>query len=244
MGGINDMATTDHQWITLHRIRFPSPISALQRNFEIPSKPECWRFCPSQHIGEDGLPTWISDTWCGLGIFNSRSDADAMIATPEEQLPFLSEAVEQWHSLAMPITHRGEVNWRGEIEENSAVRVAPEDPTGRLAVLTTAGFLQRNPERIARFVQGVEDVTTFFGQTDGNVRRDVFNGGFDQREGFTVSLWRNDQAMTKAAYWEGVHRTLMDKSRDGSTFDRSSFTRLRIISGRGSWDGDPLAEMN
>jgi hypothetical protein len=46
--------------------------------------------------------------------------------------------------------------------------------------------------------------------------------------------------MLRAAYHSGHHRTLMDESRDGSIFDRSSFTRLRLLQTRGSWSGDPL----
>jgi hypothetical protein len=83
----------------------------------------------------------------------------------------------------------------------------------------------------------------FYGELDGNVRRDVFNGGFDGRDGFTVSLWRDDQSMRLAAYAAGEHRSRMDQSRDGSMFDYSSFTRARIVADYGSWDGDPLAQM-
>ena len=42
--------------------------------------------------------------------------------------------------------------------------------------------------------------------------------------------------MLQAAYKEGTHRTLMDQSRDGSLFDRSSFTRTRVIASKGSWN--------
>lgn len=114
-------------------------------------------------------------------------------------------------------------------------------------VLTTAGFISRDAEtipRMRRFLSGVEDVLDFFGEQDGNLRRDVFNGGYDQKEGFTVFLWKDDDAMMKTAYWQGVHRTLMDESRDGSIFDRSSFTRARIVSNSGNWDGDPVLSMS
>ena len=80
----------------------------------------------------------------------------------------------------------------------------------------------------------------FYGTLDGNLRRDVFSGGFDGGDGFTFSLWRDDAAMQQAAYEPGVHRSLMDRSRDGSLFDRSSFTRARVVASQGSWDGDNL----
>lgn len=241
------MTAESHHWITLHRVRFPSEISARERTFGAPNLPECWRFCPSQRLGEDDMPTWNSDIWCGLGIYDSREDAEAMVSAPLEHLQFLSEATEQWHALLIPVTHRGEVNWRGNVEGGTAVRTKNDAPSGPLVVITTAGFLSREPDqipRIARFARGVQDVIKFYNGINDNVRTDVFNGGFDQREGFTVSLWRDDKAMMKAAYWDGTHRTLMDESRNGSLFDRSSFTRARIISSNGSWDGDPVQAMS
>lgn len=233
----------NHHWITLHRVRFSEESSALERSFELPATAECWRFCPSQNVGPDGLPLWRSDVWCGLGVFETRDAAEKAVSDPADFLPFLADVEEGWHALTMPVTHRGEVNWRGEIEKNAAVQVADKDPSGPLAVITTAGFWSSDAsehDRIARFLDGVEQVVDFFGESEGNLRRGVFNGGFDGREGFTVSLWRDDKAMMKAAYWEGTHRRLMDESRDGSFFDRSSFTRARILSSHGSWDGDPL----
>src|SRR5262249_27348936 len=95
--------------------------------------------------------------------------------------------------------------------------------------------------RIARFVKGIQDVLDFYGAYDGNLRRVSTNGGFDLRDGFTVTLWRDDKAMNQAEDGEGTHRTFIDMSRDGSLFDRSSFTRARIVRSSGSWDGDPVA---
>ena len=119
-----------------------------------------------------------------------------MIEAPEDHLPFLSEAVEHWHALAVPVMHHGKVNWRGTVEENTVIRVAPSDPKGPLVVITSAGFLSRAPDQIPRiveFVKGVQAVMELYGGQDGNVRRSVFNGGFDGREGCTVPLWCYDK---------------------------------------------------
>jgi hypothetical protein len=48
-------------------------------------------------------------------------------------------------------------------------------------VTTSACFFSRAPEQIPRivdFLNGVQAVVDFYGGWDGNVRRDVFNGGF------------------------------------------------------------------
>ena len=234
---------SDHHWITLHRVQFQDSVSAKQTKFDIPSTPECWRFCPGQQLDKEGVPGLSSDIWCGLGIFSDRSEAEEMVAAPEIHLPFMSEAIQQWHALAIPTKHRGEVNWRGHVEKNSAIRVAPKDTNDPLAIITTAGFLSYEPDQIPRivsFAQGADDVLNFFDEQEGNLRSAVFSNGLDQREGITISLWRDEKAMVQAAYLDGRHRTLMDESRDGSIFDRSSFTRARILSSNGSWNGDPF----
>lgn len=242
------MTPSEHDWITLHRLKFPVSISAQDQNFENLANPKYWRFCPELSLGAEGLPLWDSDTWCGLAVHNTQAEAEAVFNAPEDYLPCLSAAAEQWHALAIPVTHRGSVNFGDQVEENSAIRAVSEDPKGPLMVLTTAGYVARDDDanipRIKHFMKGVEEVIDFFGEQDGNLRRGVFSGGFDQKEGFTVSLWRDDDAMMKTAYWQGVHRKLMDESRDGAMFDRSSFTRARIISSSGDWEGDPLPLMS
>ena len=234
-----------HHWITLHRLRFPQPVAALERDFTPVSGPDCWRFCPGHVLGENQLPTWNSDIWCGMGIWTERAAAEAMLADPVSAMPACAEALEAWHALALPVQHRGEVAWRGKVEVNCAIKPAATDPKGPLAILTSASFNDpADPAelpRIKRFLVKVSEAIEFLAAQPGNLRRDVFNGGFDGREGFTLTLWESDEAMLKAAYHSGHHRKLMDESRDGSTFDRSSFTRLRILQAQGSWDGDPLA---
>jgi hypothetical protein len=237
---------TPHDWITLHRMRFPSAISARERSFEPVAGAACWRFCPQHTPGGDGLPTLTSDTWGGLGIWSSRDEAEAMLADPGTMMPCLSEAVASWHCLALPISHRGQVNWRGHVEDGSAVRPAPDDPGGPLVVITSAGFLSRDASmlpRIRRFIEGVSEVMAWYGGLPSNLRNDVFNGP-DGREGFTCSLWRSDQAMRESAYLHGRHRARMEESRGGLMFDYSSFTRLRALFSHGDWDGDPFAEMH
>jgi hypothetical protein len=135
------------------------------------------------------------------------------------------------------------VKWRETVEDGCAVRATSARTRGALAVITSAGYNTRGPEqylRIATFARGILDVLAFYEECRGNLRRGSFVGGFDHRDGFTVSLWQDDAAMMDAAYRDGTHRRLMDQSRDGSLFDRSSFTRARIISSSGSWKGDPF----
>jgi len=234
-----------HQWITLHRLRFARDFSALDSPFHTPKGIDCWRFCPSQRIGNDGLPTWTSTTWCGLAIHNNKADAEATMDAPVESLGFAQEIDEQWHALAVPISHRGELNWRGTVEKDSAIQVAPDDVGGPLAVVTTAGYNSRELvelSRLTNFMAGIDAVLKFFADHPGNLRRDVFSGGHDGIDGFTLSLWSDDPVMMQAAYREGNHRQMLDEHRDRPMFDRSSFTRMRLVRTAGSWGGDPVAE--
>ncbi|MCR9151476.1 MAG: hypothetical protein NXH83_14995 [Rhodobacteraceae bacterium] len=235
----------DHDWITVHRMRFAAPVAARDRSFAAAPGASVWRFCPQHVPGPDGLTTLTSDIWGGLGIWDNRAEAEAMLADPGAGMPWLTEAVAAWHCLAIPISHRGKVNWRGDIEDGTAVRPAPADPGGPLVVLTTAGFLSREDwmlPRIRLFVEGVSEVMAWYGALPSNLRNDVFNGA-DGRSGFTCSLWRSDEAMREAAYHDGRHRARMEQNRAGLMFDYSSFTRLRALRSHGDWDGDPFAEL-
>ena len=237
--------TGGHDWITLHRLRFPGAISARGRAFAPVAGASVWRFCPLHTPGADGLVTLTSDIWCGMGVWTSRAEAEATITDPGAAMPWYPEAVAAWHCLAIPFSHRGQVNWRGHVEDGTAIRPAPADPGGPLIVVTSAGFLSREDwmlPRIRQFVEGVSEVMAWYGALPSNLRNGVFNGP-DGREGFTCSLWRSDEAMREAAYREGSHRGRMEESRAGLMFDYSSFTRLRAIRWHGDWDGDPFAEL-
>lgn len=234
------MTDDAHHWLTLHRVRFPKAVSVSDSDFDAPARAECWRFCPSHGMNDKGLPLWSSETWGGLGIYETRADAEAMFADPGAHLPWLGQADEAWHALAIPIAHYGEVNWRGAVEDGTALRSGKAPAEGPMIVVTTAGYNSRSPDqipRIAKFMADVQSVIEFYGTLPGNICRDVFNGGFDGRDGFTLSLWASDRDMIGAAYKPGRHKTYMDESRDGSVFDRSSFTRARLVDSRGKWDG-------
>ena len=234
------MTDIEHHWITLHRVRFPNAISVADRNFEPPPQADCWRFCPSHRLNDVGLPAWKSDVWGGLGIYETRADAEAVFSDPSEFLPWVSEATEAWHALAVPIAHHGVVNWRGTPENGTALRTGKAPAGGHMLVVTTAGYNSRGPDQIPRivnFMQGVRNVMDFYDDHPGNLCNGVFSGGFDGRDGFTLTVWKDDREMISGAYKPGVHKTLMDQSRDGSMFDRSSFTRARLVSSVGAWDG-------
>lgn len=242
------MTDTAHDWLVFHRVRFGAPVDGNKKPFPGPEKAEAWRFYPASPRGPNGMRTNISDVWGGFGIYTSRGAAEAVFEAPHDHLPFLGDAVEAYHALVLPYSHRGKANWRGAVLENATIVAAPSDPGGPLMVITSAGYDDPGPEdapRIVNFIREVDRVQDYYGTLPENIRRDVFSGaGVDGHNGMTITLWRSDAGMMAAAYKPGHHKEQLDYHRNVGHFDYSSFTRARVLASRGSWDGgDPVAEM-
>lgn len=182
-----------------------------------------------------------------MGFYNTREDAAAVVADPAAHLPFLDQTTEDWHALAVVIAHRGEVNWSTSTEPHPVLKPLEQDPKGVIAVVTTAGFLSRDEsqhERIRTFLKKVDAVVEFYGALEENTARSLFNLA-GTPEGMTFSVWRSDRGMMAGAYKPGVHSKYLNEHKEYAMFDRSSFTRLRLLDSTGTWNGaDPrLAAM-
>lgn len=234
------MEDTSHDWITFHRVRHPSPQGPESHNYIDLSITSCIR------VGYDGVTgaTPVSDVWAGWCIHGSLADAEIAMSSPKEIFPFLKNSVESWHALLLPYSHHGEVNWRGFVEVGSALRAGP-DQGGPLIVFTTAGFDSSGPEempRISAFLERASRAQEFLGKAAGNLRTSIF-ASCDNRDGITFTLWKDESAMLAAAYGAGEHRTQLMHHRVEPQFDRSSFTRARVVRSYGSWDDqNPIAQ--
>lgn len=236
---------SDHHWLTIHRVRFAKVVGVGDYEFPSPAKADCWRFGLDSPLGENGLRQMQAEIWGGIGIFNDRRDAEAVVEAPNEHLPFVTDAIEEWHALAIPFSHHGPVNWRGFVENGTAIRVTPQDPGGPLVVLTTAAYNAYTEEqmpRIVDFLANGEKILRNFETLPGNVRRCLFISA-DERDGITCSLWKDDAAMLHAVYGSGVHREQMLRHANQPVFDRSCFTRARIITSKGTWAGSNPVNM-
>ena len=182
----------DHHWVTFFRVCFPELIDGKVRKFATMPDADIWRFCPSQRVGANGLPTFVSDVWYGMAAFNEENLARTAFRAPVDSLPFLSEADNIWTALAVTFAHRGTVNWRGELETDCALQVCRKPSEGKLIVVTSAGFDAETAisvSRIKEFVQGVEAVMNHYANSSGNVYRDTSNGSaVDGRDGITFSM--------------------------------------------------------
>jgi len=230
-------------WLTFHRARLARACGPGEAGGRAPSGAAVWRAGADAPFGTDGFRTGVSDIWGGIGFYHDRAAAEAALAS--DDLPFASEAEEAWHGLLCVIAHRGEVDWSTVDEAHPALAPVERDPGGVMAVITSAGYASREEARhdqIRDFLRKVEQVRAFYGTLEANVVRMVFNPA-TVADGITFSVWRSDAGMLAAAYKDGAHRKYIDQHKAEAMFDRSSFTRLRLMASRGRWDGtDPLAE--
>ncbi|RLA09623.1 MAG: hypothetical protein DRQ60_11045 [Gammaproteobacteria bacterium] len=243
------MSTTSHDWLVLLRVRFPHILDAAEQSFEAPPRADVWRFGPENSSFNDlGLPNFRSETWGGFALYHDRETAEAVVAAPRDSLPFLTDAVEAWCGLLLPVTHRGEVDLRGQVESDSAIQTVDQDPGGPLVVVTTAGYLSREPDQIPRIVDfnaRASKARDFYKTLEGNVRSSIFYTGHDGLDNLTCSFWRNDAAMQEAAYDAGYHRDQIKRQNTHQMTDRTSFTRARVLESSGTWDGsNPVDEMS
>ena len=240
--------TDNHDWITVHRVLFVEGRDGAQNPLAAPAGAQIWRSAPEAlPVGPDGARPTESRAWGAMGIYASEIEARAVLEDPEAHLPYLTDTVEAWHVLVAPYAHHGTTNWRGSIADGgTTMRIASEDPTGPLVVITSAGYVNPGPKdlpRIEKFQRRVDDVLAFYSTLEGNLRRAVYSSvPVDGREGYTFTLWRDDQAMAAAAYRPGVHKTQMDENKADPMFDHSSFTRGRVVASLGTWDGENPVE--
>jgi len=233
-------------WLTLHRVRLGEMRDGAGRPLPGPALARHWRFYPDSAFEPGVGPTLRSDIWGGFAMYDSREDAETVLADPAAHIPCLADAAESWHGLALPVAHRGAVNWRGAVEHDGAVTPAPTDPGGALCVLTSAGYdpaTRAGDGRVPVFFDQVASARSFYEGAAGNLAVAVYAGGaVDGHDGLTMTLWRDDASMLAAAYRSGTHRDHLARHKATPIFDRSSFTRARVLVSRGSWDGrDPLA---
>ena len=109
--------------------------------------------------------------------------------------------------------------------------------TGPLAVTSSAGSDVSDPDqmlRIGHFGRASVTERTLTVSLDGDGRAGIFRDAFDLRDGSKVYVWRDDKDVMRLAYVNGLHRSFVDQSRDGSIVDRSSLAATRIVSSSGS----------
>lgn len=227
------------RFATAHRLRFPK--IAARETLDLTAAPTAalsWKIGPAGEVGPDGyrLP---SDIWCAVGLFREEADARAALQATEQFLPFLPGVSESWHALLLPVMHRGECNHLNREQPGTIFESSDDDPGGHCMVITTAGFIfgpGLDINRVIDFRRNVDVANTWMGQADGCLANQVFTPHVVGEDGITMSIWRDDASMLAAAYRPGEHRSQLDRHKVENLFDRSSFTRFRILESFGTWD--------
>ena len=234
------------QYATVHRFRFPQiTTKEMLQLSAIPPGALSWRIGPSGEVGPDGyrLP---ADVWCAVGLFGNQAQAQAALQAKEQFMPFLESAAESWHALLLPFAHKGECNLLDREHPGPVFENNQADPGGLCMVITTAGFVlgpDFKVERAIDFRRNVDQTNAWMAQAEGCIANQVFTPHTVGDDGFTLSIWRDDASMLAAAYRPGVHRSQLDRSKLENVFDRSSFTRCRILYSLGEWNGRNPAEI-
>lgn len=239
------METMGYSWLTVHRARFAQPRGPDEVDLIGPPSAAAWRCGPDAPINSTGFRTDVSDIWGGLAFHTDEKSARETLNQPTRDLPFAAHATEIWHGLLAVVAHRGEIHLSTRDQARLGFVPLARDPGGVMAVLTSAGYKaydETQTTRIRDFLKKVEEVRAFYAGLEGNVVRQLFNF-HNTPDGVTFSVWRSDRAMMQAAYKDGAHRQFIDQHKAKPMFDRSSFTRVRLLDSRGSWGGiDPLAD--
>lgn len=236
------------RFATVHLLRFtrittPEEL-ALAR---VPAGSLSWKIGPGGQVGPDGrrLP---SDTWAAVGLFAGQAEAEHAFRNKEEFMPFLFGTAESWHLLLRPFRHHGECNHIDRETPGELFEACEECSGGPLVVVTTAGYefgFEANMDRVVAFRHKVDHVGAWMKDLEGCLFSRAFTPHTVGYDGFTVSVWLSDEAMLNASYRAGLHRNYLDGHKVASDFDRSSFTRFRILDSSGKWNGqNPLAQPN
>lgn len=233
------------RFATAHWLRFKEV--TLPEQLDLSRDPEnalSWKIGTSGPVGPDGLRL-PSEIWCAVALYRGEVAARAAFENRLEFMPFIGDAVESWHQLLIPVKHYGTCNHLDRECPGEIFEVSSADPGGPLMVITTAGYVLAadvNMDRIVPFRQKVDHVNEWLSQMDGCLASRPFTPYKKGNDGCTLSVWRSDEAMLNAMYRGGAHRGYIDGHRAVNDFDRSSFTRFRLLDASGEWNGgNPMA---
>lgn len=233
-------------YVSLGLARFDQPRTAQAATaLSIDGMLGCWAGADTRAAGSDAA-SQSAYKFVLFGLHASLNSAVELFDRQSEAVPWWADATENWKGVLRPIRHLGEANFLDR-EHPAALFDCPTDPAPSepFVVLTTAGFEMADPTWLDR--------AKAFGTLVGAVRiamtglpglhsqQSFFFGGGLERDGLTVTFWKDFAATRDFAYGPGIHRDSLMKQREGSLAHRTSFTRLLVERSEGTWHGsDPL----
>ena len=157
----------------------------------------------------------------------------------------MNEAREVWGAVLQPFRHKGEANYLNRMQPGPLF-----DPVALLPLpsadapfvsITTSGW-SVGPEfdmnRVREFSAGVLAVRASMTAMPGlHSQQSFFFPRGLEYDPATITIWKNQAALTEFAYGPGVHRLQMERQQERNLADRTSFTRCAVVATQGTWYG-------
>ena len=173
-----------------------------------------------------------------VGIHEDENSANDFIDNKEAISPWLKEAKETWSAVLQPFHYKGEANYLNKENPGKLFEVLAESPGTNVpvVVITTAGWATLDMNRVKEFGEGAAGVRISMTAVDGlHSQQSFFFPGVIALDPLTVTLWRDAVSVGKFAYGQSTHRMQLDKQKAQNVADRTSFTRCKILSCKGTW---------
>lgn len=207
-----------------------------------PDGSDLWMCGPDSDWHPKAVRTCKGSSWAGASFHSDQAGAQAAFDSAERHFASLPAHSEAWYAILRPFRFSGITNWFSG--HGLALDTASEDPGGPLAIMTSAGYDEENKTdlpRILKFTAKVDEVRAWYDTLDANLINGNFQHQHDDIDGMTFSIWKSDDAMIKAAYGPGLHRTYLDAQKSEKLADRTCYLRNRVLSSKGMWGGvDPI----
>jgi hypothetical protein len=187
-----------------------------------------------------GQPGRRRDIRSWLTFWPDEVSAAAFVERRDAHIPLLGTAVDSIAALLLPYATHGEVTWFGGTPQPMVLSLAPRpgkpDP---VFVITSVGLGGLGAGAVA-FGQGNYAIRKAIGQQDGLRFEAQLLPDDPTMDGPTLSLWDTEASVIRFAYLDEPHKSAM-KVKDHKDLVRASFTRCRVRSVVGSWNGAPIA---
>lgn len=180
-----------------------------------------------------------------LGLHGDAASAQRLFEDWRSVAPWMTEAREVWSAVLQPFRHKGEANYLNRMQPGSlfdpvALLAAPSLDTPFVSI-TTSGW-HVSPEldmnRVREFSTGVLAVRASMTAMPGlHSQQSFFFPRGLEYDPATITIWKNQTALTEFAYGPGVHRLQMERQQERNLADRTSFSRYTVISKQGTWYG-------
>ena len=178
------------------------------------------------------------DRYGFLGVWDSAEAATAFFEAHALWADYQRRSCETWTAELAPLRSHGLWNGLNPFDYPTTTLGDAPEADGPVAVLTRASIRLR---RAVRFWGFVEPTSRALAEAPG-VRLAIGLGELPLVRQATFSIWESAAAMQQYAYRDARHREVIQLTRREGWYGEELFARFRVLSSRGTVDGQvPLA---